>query len=928
MRISEMKKRLEMHFSPSFFGSLITRSGGWNVVLEKQFVLIHIDGNDSEKVVYTSIVFINVTPGITWANVQIQCRDSTYHLDGIANIDAERLKTLLLKQIFNALSLALKGNESAVQTLVDSMRQLLSEPRYLSNRDITDWISRFESSDTKSIKESLLVLRHPYAPKDAFSSEFQTGVKNLLDILNGNVAILNQRNHNFVENEMLAHTDFFDSVERTPLTREQRIASVVMEDRNLLVAAAGSGKTSTVVGKIGYSLLKGLVSPDEVLVLAFNNHAARELEVRIQERLGGLLGMHQIKVKTFHALGVEIIAETTGKKPSVANFTGGGEVGDGKLISELVESLQVTDSAFAAQWLLFLTICRKPTKDPAEFNSIQDWHEYVKETGDYQDGKSGYLTLNGELVKSHGEQAIANWLFMNCVAYEYERPYQYETADKKYRQYKPDFYFPEIDCYLEHYALDKKGNPPKAFGEKYRESMAWKRSLHAEKGTDVFETTFYEFITGVLFEKLEYALTKRGVKLKSRSQEELLEHLNQPKLRVEVSSLLRTFIKHAKSNELDYKTLVLRAHAMSQPYRAIIFANIASSVMMAYEGKLRSQGEVDFEDLIVDASRHVAADSFKHPYKLILVDEFQDISRARAKLLLALLDKVPDCQLFAVGDDWQSVYRFAGSDIGIFTSFQNIFGHTALNYLTKTFRSNQGIADVAANFVQKNPSQMQKLVDAQDKTTENVVVVRQYLQLQDIENLVETALSELEAEASASGKSAKVFILGRYRHQSPGKLNYWHDRFSANLNIEFRTIHASKGLQADYVILIGLHTRNSAFPSEIADDPLLQMVMPEPEEHPHAEERRLFYVALTRAKHRVYLLGGKYTPSCFLSEVGIKAEISPESMVSEVGKSELYSKASENCPKCEVGLLRKKNGKHGPFFGCSDYPSCRYTRNC
>lgn len=917
-----------MRFSSSFLGSILTGSGYWEIILSKQDLLVRAKGMHATKIDYSSIIAVNVSSGIIWAQVHIQCRTHSFSLDGIINYDAAVLKRILPKLITESLSLTLKENHLAVRALVNGMEKLLSSVRYLSNRDITHWIGRHESSDSESIKKTLSVLRHPYAPKDEFSSEFQAGITNLLDILTGNEAILNQRNQNFVENEMRTHNDFFDSVEKTPLTREQRVASVVMEDRNLLVAAAGSGKTSTVVGKIGYALLKGLVSPDEVLVLAFNNHAARELEERIQERLGPLLGEHQIKVKTFHALGVEIIAETTGKKPSVANFAGGGEVGDGQLMSELVESLQVSDSTFAVQWLMFLTVYRKPAKDPAEFNSIQDWHEYVKETGDYQDGKSGYLTMNGELVKSHGEQAIANWLFMNSVEYEYERLYQYETADSQYRQYKPDFYFPEIGCYLEHYALDKKGNPPKAFGEKYRESMVWKRNMHTENGTDVFETTFAEYITGVLFEKLEYALTKRGIKLKPRSQEEILERLNQPKLSVELSSLLRTFIKHAKSNELDYKTLISRAHAMSQPYRAIIFANIASSVMSAYEKKLKNQGEVDFEDLIVDGARHVATDNFNHPYKLILVDEFQDISRARAKLLLALLDKVPECQLFAVGDDWQSIYRFAGSDIGIFTSFQNIFGHTALNYLTKTFRSNQGIADVAASFVQKNPSQMQKLVDAQDKTAENVIVVRQYAQLQEIENLVETALSELDAEVGATGKPAKVFILGRYRHQSPEKLKYWQDRLSVNLNIEFRTIHASKGLQADYVILIGLHTRNSAFPSEIADDPLLQMVMPKPEVHPHAEERRLFYVALTRAKHRVYLLGGKYTASCFLSEIGIKAEYSPESIVSDVEKSEHLSKASESCPKCEIGHLRKKHGKHGPFFGCSDYPSCGYTQNC
>lgn len=856
-----------MRFAPSYLGALFTGSGQWSVELDRQVFRISSIEQVVTTIDYPSIINVTLTSGLIWSKVTIQYQSQSIVLKGIADYDAKTLQRSLIKLVSENLSSSLKTHHLAVSRLIDSMQRFLNLHRYLSHRDIKQWIDNHESDKNESIKKTLTVLRHPYAPKSELSSELQKGTNDLLDMMSESSKVLTARNHNFVEEEMRINNGFFDGVEQTPLTREQRIASIVMEDRNLLVAAAGSGKTSTVVGKIGYALLKGLLRPDEVLVLAFNNHAARELEERIKGRLSGLLGKHQVKVKTFHALGMDIIAETTGKKPTIANFAAGGEVVDSKLMSDLIDSLRHTDSAFAMQWLLFVSLCRKPAKNPAEFNSIQDWQDYIKQTGDYRDGKSGLLTMNGELVKSHGEQAIANWLFMNGVSYEYERAYEYETADKKYRQYKPDFYFPDINCYLEHYALDKKGNPPKAFGDKYSESIIWKRHLHAEKGTDVFETTFDEYISGVLFEKLESALIKRGITLKPRSQNEIIERLQLPKLSAELGSLLRTFIKHAKSNELDHKALQDRSRNMPEPYRAILFTNIASSVLSAYDAKLKSQNELDFEDLIVDATHHVASNQFQHQYKLILVDEFQDISRARSKLLLSLLDKVPDCQLFAVGDDWQSIYRFAGSDIGIFTSFQSIFGHTAVNYLSQTFRSNQGIADLAAKFVQQNPSQMKKVVEAKDKTTDNVVFVKQYAKLDDVEDLIESALSELNADAVVTGKPASVFILGRYRNQSPEGLKVWQDKFSGKLHIEFRTIHSSKGLQADYVILIGLHTRNSAFPSEIADDPLLQIVMPEPEEYPHAEERRLMYVALTRAKYKVYLLGGKYTQSCFLAEI-------------------------------------------------------------
>lgn len=854
-----------MRFSSGFFGGLLTGAGEWEINLGKSGVTVAKGGRPTTTD-YLSISAVQVTPGVVWSSVRLRSFEGDFSLDGITNDEAQLLKVTLEKRVTEVLSQILKNNRHAVRIMVDAMNEFLGMPQYLAHRDIARWVERQRAGSSEAIKSTLTALKHPYAGKDALPLDLREGATKLLDILSGESEALRQRNRKFVESEMLAHRTFFDAVEATPLTEEQRVASIVMEDRNLLVAAAGSGKTSTVVGKVGYALIKGDVQPGEILVLAFNNHAARELEERFRLRLAHLLGDREIKVKTFHALGMEVIAETTGKKPSIANFAGGGETSESQLMTELVNWLLSTDPAFAIQWMLFLSVCRKPARNPAEFKSVEEWQNYVRQSGDYQDGKNGYLTLNKEVVKSQGELAIANWLFMQGVAYEYERPYEYQTADRKYRQYRPDFYFPDINCYLEHYALDADGNPPKAFGQKYRDSMTWKRHLHQEKGTEVFETTFAEFVSGKLFEKLEQELTQRGIRLQPRSTEEILDRLNRPEISAEVGSLLRTFIKHAKSNELKPDDLSSLADQSTQPFRAKRFAAIASKVMVAYTDKLNARDEVDFEDLIIDAANHAAGDGFSHPYKMILVDEFQDISRARAKLLLSLLGKNPDCKLFAVGDDWQSIYRFAGSDIAIFTNFARVFGYTATNYLTQTFRSNQGIADAAANFVQRNPAQMKKKVVAQDNTTDNVVVIRQYARLDEIEGLIADALNEIAQESSPQNP-ARVFILGRYRRQAPFRMGEWHREFSSKLIIEFKTIHSSKGLQADYVILIGLNTGRNAFPSEIADDPLLQMVMPSPETFPYAEERRLFYVATTRARHRVYLLGGKFTPSYFLFEV-------------------------------------------------------------
>ena len=172
--------------------------------------------------------------------------------------------------------------------------------------------------------------------------------------------------------------------------------------------------------------------------------------------------------------------------------------------------------AFAADWVMFRTVCFKPARNPAEFNSLDDWNAFVRATGDYRDGKRGFLTIQGEIVKSQGELAIANWLYVQGVEYEYERPYEYDTADRDHRQYRPDFYFPAIRTYLEHYALDKDGRPPAAFGAKYAESMKWKAELHAEKATALITTTFSDFVSGELFPKLEEELKARGQQFSPR----------------------------------------------------------------------------------------------------------------------------------------------------------------------------------------------------------------------------------------------------------------------------------------------------------------------------------------------------------------------------------------------------------------------------
>jgi DNA helicase-4 len=373
------------------------------------------------------------------------------------------------------------------------------------------------------------------------------------------------------------------------------------------------------------------------------------------------------------------------------------------------------------------------------------------------------------------------------------------------------------------------------------------------------------------------------------------------------------------------KPLLSRAESSREPFRAKVFARILWKLMLAYETRLRETGEIDFEDMIVQAAHDVETNRYRHDFKLILVDECQDMSQARAKLIKALLTQVPDAKLFAVGDDWQSIYRFAGSDIDVVTRFANHFGVTATNYLTQTFRSNQGITDSAAAFVQKNPSQVTKRVQAHDSTSEGAVVVRWYTTLEEMDRICRECLEEI-VEKGQPGKRMAVFLLARYKLQRPGALEEWQGQFPM-LDITFRTAHSSKGLEADYVIVLGLHTGSFAFPSEINDDPLLQLVMPQAESFPNAEERRLFYVAMTRARNGVYLLGSRHSPSAFLTELVNDKGTGGKVRIERVASGSEGLTLIETCPECRQGTLRKRTSKFGEFFGCSNYPNCKYIRD-
>lgn len=327
--------------------------------------------------------------------------------------------------------------------------------------------------------------------------------------------------------------------------------------------------------------------------------------------------------------------------------------------------------------------------------------------------------------------------------------------------------------------------------------------------------------------------------------------------------------------------------------------------------------------MIGKAIEYIETQAFRSPYAHILVDEFQDISPARARLVLALVKQRSDAVLFAVGDDWQSIYRFTGSDIRLTKDFAQTFGATSVTALDTTFRFNKEIGDVASPFILRNPDQMKKSIASLSRTNEPAVSLARSM---DGDKGLRLALGAISSRARSGGKTS-VLVLARYNFIIDAWASGMEKRRIAaqfpKLDISFMTVHSAKGKEADYVVVVGLEKGKNGFPSEKETDTILEFLLPEKETFRFAEERRLFYVALTRARHRVYLIYNPLIASSFIKELNNKEyPICSDEFPAGSVDPDIPDVA---CPLCKEGSLVPRNGKNGIFIGCNHYPYCKYT---
>lgn len=737
--------------------------------------------------------------------------------------------------------------------------------------------------------------------------------------------VIDKYRESFVTKQLNLHKTFFDEVESNPLTEYQRRACIIDNDNNLLLAGAGTGKTSVMVGRAGYLLRSEQAQSDEVLLLAYGRKAADEMDERIKDKLL----INTVSATTFHSLGLSIIAQVEGKNPALSTLAEDEKAKFSWVQQYLVKYLN-ENAQYRALVVDYFSQYFYTPRNAFDFTSLGESYQYFNE--------NDIRSFKGEQVNNFGELYIANSLFAQGLEYQYKAKYAFDVKTHEGNLYQPNFFLPELNIYIEFYLLDKKGGTPDYIdADTYHQRIECTQAIHQKFETHCVELTYAQYQEGKLLSTLVELITQR------EKQYELM-----PKTKLSIESILLTLNESGKLNTLAqtltklvslYKAANL-GFSSDKAFKETVISNaeqpkqtekliaLLSPILTAYEHYLASREEIDYEDMINKAVTYVQSGKFKSKWRFIMVDEFQDISEPRARLVKALRDNNKQCSVFAVGDDWQAIYRFSGADVSLTTKFAQYFGASTQAVLDQTFRFNNQIGKVATAFISKNPAQIHKTINSlkQINTPAISVIKRENKQVnsqktQIINEMANGAIDDVLSAISAKVcKPVNVYLLARYwfllpKNQDIKKLNNQYPL----LTIEIQSFHAAKGKEADYVIILGMNKGASGFPSEKTTSSLFDAFLPKKEIFKYAEERRLFYVALTRAKDKVYIISDTATSSCFVSELINEHQIE----ISEFENTKSQPLINEaNCPVCTTGILLKRSGRFGSFYACSNYPRC------
>lgn len=781
------------------------------------------------------------------------------------------------------------------------------------------------------------------------------------------IELVDKINDNYIETKMIDEKSYLDCIlqEVDPvisLDEDQRRVVVADEDYSLVIAGAGAGKTTTVAAKVKYLVEKQQINPEQILIISFTNKAVKELRDKINTAL-----KIPCSIATFHSTGNMILHKNSLEKLNIIDGS--------KLyycVQEYFRSTILKNPSVVNNLILFFA---SYFDAPYEGDDINNFFNHMananyatmrSELDDFRaeviDRKSKQkITIQNEILRSMQEVEIANFLYLNGIEYTYEPIYPYDIFMSS-KPYTPDFLIAQGNhiAYIEHFGITEEG---KNFLYDEEELTAYKKAindkicLHKEHQTELIYTFSSYNDKRSISAHLEELLLKHGFCLHRRSNEEIVNKLialEENKYINRLVFLVINFIRNFKVNGYDETEFDDLARKTSN-VRTKLFLDICHACFLEYKKYLLENHAVDFEDMINESARvlnEVKEMREKLNFKYLIVDEYQDISRQRFDLVKAF-SEVTDAKIMAVGDDWQSIYAFSGSDITLFTKFEEKMGYAKLMKIVRTYRNSQEVIDIAGSFIQKNTSQIQKSLISPKHIDEPVIIYtydnarkspkedRRSGANYAMAYAVQTALEQIMEYDKKAGKNtfaSKILLLGRFgfdgdRLARTGLFEYVSRSAQVRsvkypkLDITFMTAHASKGLGYDNVIVVNGRNETYGFPSKIEDDPVLSLVVKEDKSMQYAEERRLFYVAMTRTKNRVYFIAPEKNPSEFLLE--IKREYKNVYLRGKWSEEEPIRMGKKKCPICGFPMQLKYKAAYGlKLYICTNEPEiCSFMSN-
>lgn len=766
--------------------------------------------------------------------------------------------------------------ERSVSELEESAAPYLTYDRYLTRparTDLEEAINRTRE-DLTSFQESLdlsLLAKADQERLDGLRTRWQS-VKSHLD----------GYNEAFVAKQRNRHADLFTDIDEqgNDLTPAQQEAVIRNGIYNQVVAAAGTGKTLALIYRIAYLVLCQDVSPSRILACTYTGKAAEEMETRLREQFG----ITSVEIDTLHSVAKnEIVLDHADENLNVVNSN---DVYN--LIEDVIrEETQRPDSEFNDHYVEFLYHYKDDYLDEADFEERAD---YIAERAE-----KTYETLAGETVASRAEKVIADFLFRHDVKYQYEVVAEWADGSADKDVYRPDFYLPEYDIHIEHWGLDERGEVAPWFSwttEEYLDKLTWARDQFETNDPILVETYDFEHEAGHLERALAHRLERHGVELEQMGFEDLVDStFEYLKKEQHIKESFKQFIENAKT--FDIAADEIEARLTKANPRQYHFGRCGEIMLRRYNDFLARNNQIDFNDMIYDAISAIdaAPKKYRSQYDHLLIDEFQDISLSQLRLIQKLTGSEDGIRLFCVGDDWQSIYSFQGAQVEYFVDFEDYFEAPVRTVLTANYRCPETIIDAGNELISQNEDQIDKTVHAErfEDTTPLLHTVdghddRAY------ERRIGTYTAELIDRLLADGVDpGDVMVLCRYddavpfldkvkrelRNRSiPYDGGDDHDVYRPpemdihgySGGIDVFSVHQAKGREADHVILLHAVEGKFGFPAADRDEELIEPVRTV-EPNSLEEERRLFYVAMTRAKKQLHIQTRGDSVSPFVGEI-------------------------------------------------------------